>query len=119
VTGRALAGVALAGVALTAACGGGAAAPGAGPPPSSAPADPVDVCTNQIDYWAGVDLAGDAADPGFDYQHRALSARVDTALRAIVEQARAEGGASPEVIRERARAACAELIAADPDPSGF
>lgn len=116
----ALAVAALAAAALSSGCGsGGEAVAPADAPPTSAPADPVDVCTNQIDYWAAVDLAGDADDPGFDYQHRALSARVDTALRRIVGQARAEGGAPPGVVRERARAACEQIIAEDPAPSGF
>ena len=80
-------------------------------------ADPLTACTNVVAHWAGVDLAG-GFDVG-DYQQRGLSARQDGARRAIVAEGRAAGGLTEPRIRERARVACEELLAEDPDPSGF
>jgi hypothetical protein len=82
----------------------------------------VAVCVTQIEYWAGEDLRG-APDQGGDYQHRGLSARIDTALRAIVAEARAMGGTAGGVdaawVHDRAVTECTALIAADPEPAGF
>lgn len=83
----------------------------------SPPPDPVTVCTEGVAYWAGVDLAG-GFDVG-DYQQRGLSARQDLARREIVAAGRTAGGFTEQRIRERARAACEEMLAADPGPSGF
>ncbi len=111
-----LLGAALAGCAVP----GGAGAP---PPPPLAgvrgtpPADPVEVCTNGVVHWAEVDLAG-GEDYG-DYQQRALSARQDRLRAQIVRDGRAAGGFTGGQVRERARAGCEALLAADPDPSGF
>ena len=108
---------------LGAALAGCAATPPA-PPPSpladvrgTPPADPVEVCTNGVVHWAEVDLAG-GEDYG-DYQQRALSARQDRLRAQIVRDGRAAGGFTGEQVRERARAGCEELLAADPGPSGF
>ena len=79
--------------------------------------DPVEVCTDGVAHWAGVDLA-DGFDVG-DYQQRGLSARQDDARRAIVEEGRAAGGLTAQQVRERARAACERSLADDPGPSGF
>lgn len=83
----------------------------------SPPRDPVEVCTDGVAHWAGVDLA-EGFDVG-DYQQRGLSARQDGARRAIVEEGRAAGGLTQEQVRERARAACERSLADDPGPSGF
>jgi hypothetical protein len=97
-------------------------APVAAPPPSptstaptTPPPDPVQVCVNQLTYWAGEDLRGDA-DGSFDYQHRGLSSEQNDALAVLVEQARAQAW-TPEQLAERARAACVEVVAGD--PTGF
>jgi hypothetical protein len=99
----------------------GTAAPSPAPPPAppvpttSAPPDPVAVCTTQLTYWAGEDLRGDA-DGSFDYQHRGLTSEQNDALTALVEQARAQGW-SPQQLAERARAACVGVVAGN--PTGF
>ena len=41
--------------------------------PTTAPPNPITVCTNQLTYWAGEQLRG-APDVGFDYQHMGLTA---------------------------------------------
>ncbi len=79
--------------------------------------DPLTVCIEGAAYWAGVDLDG-GVDVG-DYQQRGLSARQDGVRRDIVAQGRAEGGLTDDEVRARARASCEQLLAADPDPSGF
>jgi hypothetical protein len=80
------------------------------------PPDPVDVCTNQLAYWAAEDLRG-APDRGFDYQHRGLTGAQADALRALVDDARARQLAPAEV-RDRARAACTDLVARPPSTGG-
>lgn len=107
---------------LLAACTTGQPAAPAPPDPladvrQAPPRDPVEVCTDGVAHWAGVDLA-DGFDVG-DYQQRGLSARQDGARRAIVEEGRAAGGLTQEQVRERARAACERSLADDPGPSGF
>ncbi len=84
--------------------------------PSAAPPDPVDVCANGVAHRVEVDLA-DGEDYG-DHQTRGLSARQDRLRARIVDAGRAAGGFTPEQVRERARAGCEEMLAADPGPSG-
>jgi hypothetical protein len=95
-------------------CASGAPTP-APPAPTTTPPDPVQVCTNQLTYWAGEDLRG-GADDGYDYQHRGLSSEQNDALAVLVEQARA-GAWTPEQLAERARTACVDVVARD--PTGF
>ena len=77
--------------------------------PPTPPPDPIAVCSTQIEYWAGEKLRG-AVDPGYDYQHMALTSGQADALRVIVDRARAEG---PAVVPKLAREAC-EYLAANP-----
>jgi type IV pilus biogenesis protein CpaD/CtpE len=95
-----------------------ACAPGPAPAaPTTAPPDPITVCTNQLTYWAGEQLRG-APDVGFDYQHMGLTAAQADALRSLVERARAQGPSlHADWVPEQARAACAE-IAAQPSRTG-
>ena len=102
----------------------GCAAPPPPIPPSpladvrgTPPADPVEVCTNGVVHWAEVDLA-DGEYYG-DYQQRAMSVRQDRLRAEIVHAGRAAGGFTPEQVRERARAGCEALLAADPGPTGY
>jgi hypothetical protein len=84
-----------------------AAAGCAGPVPAQRPPDPVEVCTDQLVYWAGEELRS-APDVGFDYQHMGLTAGRFDALRAIVDEARVLGAGLPaDLVPDRARAACA------------
>lgn len=96
------------------ACGGPAPVD---PVRSTPPVDPVTACTSSVAYWAGVDVR-DGFDVG-DYQQRGLSGRQNTLRQEIVDRATAAGGATDREITDQARAGCEELIAADPDPSGF
>jgi hypothetical protein len=105
----------LAAAALLLACSPAAptAPPTAPVTPSPPPPDPLTVCTNQLVYWAGQDLAG-ADGEGYDYQHRGLSSEQNDALTHLVEQARA-GSWSPEQLAEQARTACEPIAAAQPE----
>jgi hypothetical protein len=105
-------------VAAAAGCaGGGTPPPAPAPTPTPARADPVTACTNQLVYWAGVDLRGE--DDGGDYQHRGLTSEQNDALRAIVADAGRQGSAPPaDQVERQARAAC-ERIATLPPSSGF
>ncbi len=95
--------------------GGGPPAPAPAPTPTRA--DPVTACTNQLVYWAGVDLRGE--DDGGDYQHRGLTSEQNDALQVIVADAAARGAALPaDQVERQSRAAC-ERIATLPAPSGF
>ena len=109
----------LVGLLAAATAGCGAAAPASttpAPTPTPTRADPVTACTNQLVYWAGVDLRGE--DDGGDYQHRGLTSEQYEALRTIVADAQARGAARPDdQVERQARVAC-ERIATLP-PSGF
>ncbi len=108
----------LAATAVGGAGGGGTPAPAPAPTPTPTPtrADPVTACTNQLVYWAGVDLRGE--DDGGDYQHRGLTSEQNDALQVIVADAAARGAAAPDQVERQSRAAC-ERIATLPAPSGF
>lgn len=99
-------------LAVLAGCAGGSAAAPPAPTPQFPPVprpDPVEVCTDQLTHWAGEQLRG-APDIGYDYQHMALSAEQALALRELVDEARAGGGALPaDQLRARARERCAGL----------
>jgi hypothetical protein len=101
-------------LAAAAGCAGGGTPT---PAPAPARADPVTACTNQLVYWAGVDLRGE--DDGGDYQHRGLTSEQNDALQVIVADAEARGAALPaDQVERQSRAAC-ERIATLPAPSGF
>ena len=59
-------------------------------PTTTPPPDPVVVCTNQLTYWAGEDLSGDA-DGNYDYQHRGLTSEQNDVLTQLVAQASGRG----------------------------
>ena len=75
----------------------------------TSPPDPLTVCVGQLTYWAEQDLTG-APDPGYDYQHRGLTAAQANALRAIVGEAQALGpDRPPNFVAERVRSACDQI----------
>lgn len=79
----------------------------AAPAPQPARPDPVQVCTNQLTYWAGEQLRG-APDQGYDYQHMGLTSDQNDALDAVVAAARRDG---PGVVDGLVRDACTRLSA--------
>lgn len=76
----------------------------------------VDVCVNQLVYWAK-DILGNAKDSGLDYQEMGLDGDTYEALQALVDQARKQQPLPPDWLAAQAKAACAELAAKSPTPT--
>ena len=104
--------------AVSTGCSTGSDAPSSTPAPTPTRTDPVTVCTNQLVYWAGVQLRGE--DDGGDYQHHGLNGEQNNALRQIVPDAQARGSAStPDQLAQQARSACERIVASPSWGSGF
>lgn len=101
----------LAAVLATAACSAGPTPPAPTTTPST-----VDICVNQLVYWAK-DILGNAKDGGLDYQEMGLAGDQYEALQALVEQARRQQPLPPDWLPQQAKAACAKLAAKSPTPT--
>jgi hypothetical protein len=76
--------------------------------------DPLDQCTEQLEYWADAILA-DFDDPGYDYQEMGLSSAKYIELLAVVEAARTEMADRPLPegwLHDQITDACVRILAA-------